>query len=358
MKLSTVSLLLMAAFAAVPPAASTAYTQPAATLGAAGGLSASASHTNLGTLGQPVIVGEGGSASYRAGHGFIPVLGHWRLLYPVISATPESLSFILTSDTQPLTVANAGSETLRWSVTKIGPAENWLSFSPATGTEQGVISVTATAAGLAPGVYHEILTISGAGIIDSVTISVTLTVNATKYYKLTLALWSDTPGKGGGSVHSDPGGIACTVSGRNSSGVCSADFPDGTVLNLMQTPDSDSTWATWSAAGCGASQNCHMVMNGDRNVTATFPYSAMARVFSTGSGYESLIAAYGNAGATDSVYSRAVTFTEDLTLGSGKLITLLGGRDAWYDPRNDVTTLKGQLTIRSGSLTVERLVIR
>lgn len=358
MKLSTASLLLFTALASAPPHALAAYTQPIDTVVAAGGLATSGSYINLGTLGQPGVVGEGRSASYTTGHGFISVLGRWRILYPVINATPGSLSFVLAGDTQPVTLDNTGGGTLKWNVVKGNPSESWLSLTPTSGTGHGLVSVTAIATGLLPGTYNETLTLSGAGITDTVTIGVTLTVTAAKTWTLTLVPGNNTPGKGGGAVHSDSGGIACTSSGGSVDGICSVDFYDGTVVNLIQSPDSDSTWATWSVAGCGSSQNCHVVMNGDKNVTATFPYSAMAKVNSTGNGYESLLAAYGNAGATDTIFGRAVTFAENLILGSGKKISLLGGRDAWYLPQNQVTTLKGQLTVRSGSLNVERLVIR
>jgi len=181
-------------------------------------------------------------------------------------------------------------------------------------------------------------------------------------YRLGLTVVSNTAAKGGGTVTGD-GGISCTGHGSSASGMsgtCQADFTAGTNVTLNQTPDADSIWATWSGAvqGCGTNQSCQVVMNSDRDITVTFPYSFMARVDSTSQGFESLAAAYGNAGPTDTIYGRAVTFVENLTLGGSKAITLLGGRDAWYDPLNAWTTLQGMLTIQRGSLAVDRLVIR
>ena len=181
-------------------------------------------------------------------------------------------------------------------------------------------------------------------------------------YRLTMTVVSDTAGKGGGSVHGD-GNISCSGHGSSPSGMsgnCQADFASGTNVNLYQTPDSDSTWATWTGPvpGCGTGQSCQVLMNGARNVTVTFPYSFMAKVSSSNQGYDSLALAYGNAGPLDTIYGRAVTFTEDFTLSGSKAITLLGGRDAWYLPQNAWTTLQGILAIRGGSLTVERLVIK
>ncbi len=179
-------------------------------------------------------------------------------------------------------------------------------------------------------------------------------------YSLTMTVVSDTAGKGGGSVNGD-GNISCSGHGSSPSGMsgnCQADFLAGSIVNLTQRPDSDSVWATWSVAGCGMNQSCQVLMNGVKNVTVTFPYSFMAKVSSSNQGYDSLALAYGNAGPVDTIYGRAVTFTEDFTLSGGKTVTLLGGRDAWYGPSNAWTTLQGILAVRGGSLAVERLVIK
>jgi hypothetical protein len=175
-------------------------------------------------------------------------------------------------------------------------------------------------------------------------------------YKLTVTIASNPPNKGGGSVNSDAG-ISCAGGPGGTSGTCTADFTPGTSVTLYQTPDSNSTWATWSVSSCGTNQKCQVTMNAAQNVTATFAYSNMARVNSTGNGYDSLTLAYGNTGTTDTIYSRAVNFTENLTLSGNKAVTLLGGRDAWYQPQNAWTTLQGGLTIQNGSLTVDNLVI-
>jgi hypothetical protein len=177
---------------------------------------------------------------------------------------------------------------------------------------------------------------------------------------LTLTVVSDTLGKGGGLVFG-AGNINCNGHGSSPSGMsgtCQAEFPAGAVVSLTQDPDADSTWATWSAAGCGMNQNCQVLMNGAKNLTVTFHYSPMAKVNSTGYRFDSIALAYGNAASTDTIYSRAVTFQENFNLGSGKAITLLGGRDAWYNPLNADTVLQGILSITNGSLTVENLAIR
>ncbi len=358
-KLQIIAVVLLTALATPAHAL---YSQPASTFSAGGGSSASANYSNLGVIAQPGIVGTSSSTSYSADHGFLPVLGGWKILYPVISATPGTLSFTLvtnTSGNQQLSVANAGGNTLKWSVAK-NPAKTYFGVSPATGTGNAAITVTANAAGLAAGTYSDTLTISGQGIAQTVQVQLGLTVTA-QGYRLTLTLVSDTASMGGGAIHSNVGGIACTNTGSDPagmSGTCFADFAPGTTVTLSQTPDSNSTWATWSPVGCGTNENCTVVMDGDKPVTATFPYAYMAKVNSTGSRYDTLTQAYGNAAASDKILARDVTFTGNFTLNGGKAITLDGGLSTSYTPQNAWTTLQGILTLGTGSLVTDRLIIK
>ena len=349
---------------AITPPAHALYSQPASTLSAGGGSSASANYSNLGVIAQPGIVGTSSSASYTTDHGFLPVLGGWQILYPVISATPGVLSFTLVSGSssgQSLGISNAGGSTLTWGVAKSNPAESWFSVSPASGTGSASVTVTANAAGLAAGTYSDTLTISGAGISQTVQVELSLSVTALNTYRLTLTLVSDIPGKGGGSIHSDVGGIACTNTGSDSagmSGTCLADFAAGTTVTLMQAPDSNSTLATWSPAGCGTNENCQVVMNGDKPMTATFPYAYMTKVNSSGSRFDTLTQACSGAAASDTILARDVTFTENLTLNGGKAIILNGGLSTTYIPQDAWTTLQGILTLGTGSLVTDRLIVK
>jgi hypothetical protein len=357
-------LCILAAISTSPAFAAVQYSQPASTLASGGGSSSSPSYANLGILAQPGIVATSTGTNYQADHGFLPVLGGWRILYPVIAATPGTLTFTLmtgASGNQLLSVANAGGSTLKWSVAKNNPAESWFSVSPANGTGNAAVTVTANAAGLSPGTYNDTLAISGAGIAQPVQVQLALVVSALNTYRLTLTLVSDTIAKGGGVVHSNPGGIACTGTGSGPggmSGTCTADFSPGTTVTLMQTPDSNSTQATWSPAGCGTNQNCQVVMNGDQPVTITFPYAYQAKVNSSGTRYDTLTQACSATAVTDTILARDVTFTENLTLSGGKSVAMDGGMSTSYTPLNAWTTLQGTLTLRDGSLAVDRLIIK
>jgi hypothetical protein len=187
--------------------------------------------------------------------------------------------------------------------------------------------------------------------------SVTLTP-ITGTYRLTMAVVSDTPGKGGGSITSNPGGIACTGTGSDPAGTtgnCFADFVPGQTITLLQAPDADSAGAAWSQPQCVTGRNCQVVLDANQQVTATFAYAHMARVATSGLLYDTLAQAYGAAAGTDTILARGKTFSENVTLDGGKVITLSGGLSASYAPQNDWTTLQGVLTIKNGSLTVDRL---
>jgi len=69
-------------------------------------------------------------------------------------------------------------------------------------------------------------------------------------------------GSGSGSLSSNPGGINCP-------GVCSADYPVGTMVNLTPSPDGGSVFAGWSG-DCSGMGACAVTMDQMRSVTANF----------------------------------------------------------------------------------------
>ena len=87
-------------------------------------------------------------------------------------------------------------------------------------------------------------------------------------------------GDGDGSVSSDPAGIACDTA-------CSADFEHGTTVTLTASPNSISTFAGWSGAGCSGTGVCEVTMEEAETVTATFelaPYTVSVSLAGSGSG--------------------------------------------------------------------------
>jgi probable HAF family extracellular repeat protein len=202
--------------------------------------------------------------------------------------------------------------------------------------------------------------IVGYGTINGITHAFLLSPEPDSYL-LTLTVVSDTPERGGGSVQSDAGGVLCNGSGSAASGmsgVCQATFPPGTIVTLYQDPDSNSTRANWSLPGCLMEQSCQVTMDGDKSVAATFAYAYMAKVDSSGNRFDTLNEALANTSANDSIFAREVSFIENLTLAAERAITLTGGLTTAYTSQDAWTTLKGVLTVQSGSLTVNRLIVR
>jgi hypothetical protein len=363
----TPTLTLLAALALLVSPALAAYTHEASTFAAGGGVSASAGFENLGVVGQPGIVDSSASAGYTANHGFLSVLGDgFKILYPVISATPGTLTFLLVTGTsssgQSVDISNTGGSNLNWIVSK-ATNDSIFNFSPASGTNNSSISVTASAASLAAGTYSNTLTISGTGIDQTAQVLLNLTVSPTGTYTLAVRLLLATPGKGGGTVTSTSvPGISCSRNGGSSDVVCSHNFTAGSTVTLSQTRGSDSQWATWGAPGCGSNPDCQIVLNAPQGTDVTFPYSSMAKVNSSGNGYELLVSAYGNAATTDTINARAVTFVEGtpgstILFNGNKTINLVGGLDAFYAPTSDFTTIQNALKLGgTGRLNIKGAV--
>lgn len=360
-----ITLTILASFF-LATASFAAYRPEASTFSAGGGESfVQGNHANLGVIGQPGIIGSSTSGTYTANHGFLPVLGDgFKILYPIIAVDKGSISFTLannSSASNTLAISNTGGSSLSWSIAKNQGSE-WLTATPATGSGAITVNIRANSAGLNVGsTYNDTLTISGAGIEQTAQVQLSLTVTASATFRLTVTVVSTNATKGGGSINDGTGLIACINTGNNpaaGSGTCQADLVPGASITLMQSPDSNSTLATWSGA-CSGTGNCGITnIAADTAVTATFPYSFMAKVNSSGNGYESLLAAYGNAAATDTIKARAVTFIEGtagstFTFNSGKTITLVGGLDVYYLPASSYTTIQNVLKISSGRLNIK-----
>jgi PKD repeat protein len=74
--------------------------------------------------------------------------------------------------------------------------------------------------------------------------------------------------------------------------------------------------------------------------------------------YSSLTAAYGAAAGGDAIQGQAEVFTEDLNCNRNISVTLKGGYDATFAGNTGFTTINGSLTITSGTVTVENIVIQ
>src|SRR5207244_1550586 len=87
----------------------------------------------------------------------------------------------------------------------------------------------------------------------------TMLPDLTQLYTLTVS------GCSGGNVTSSPAGIDCCGGGSQ----CSAMFAAGTVVMLMEMPDSKYAFTSWGG-DCGGSGACGVTMDANHNVTASF----------------------------------------------------------------------------------------
>jgi hypothetical protein len=100
---------------------------------------------------------------------------------PAIGVSPTSMSFSGTvgganPPSQSLSITNTGGGTLNWTAASNQP---WLSVSPASGTAPSTASVSVSIAGLATGTFNGVITVSSVGATNTpVSVPVTLTVNA------------------------------------------------------------------------------------------------------------------------------------------------------------------------------------
>lgn len=157
-------------------------------------------------------------------------------------------------------------------------------------------------------------------------------------------------GSGGGSVTSSPSGINCP-------GTCAAQFDQNSTVTLAAAPSSSSSFTGWSGA-CSGTAGCSVPMGtSDKAVTAGFAASPKTKVGILG--FETLTLAYAGVTSDPVIKARDITFAENLTLNRSIAVTLKGGMDANFSPLvGAYSSLQGQLTIASGSLTVENLIIK
>jgi len=143
------------------------------------------------------------------------------------------------------------------------------------GDGQELITPTATAAHTyaAPGEYTVTLTVSDNESCSTVQIFTGQTVScngsslAEASHQVTVApgvpLGVSLTGSGGGSVTSDPTGIACPEA-------CRYAYEPDTQVTLTASPAPDSTFTGWSGGGCSGTGACEVSSKADTNVIADF----------------------------------------------------------------------------------------
>lgn len=165
---------------------------------------------------------------------------------------------------------------------------------------------------------------------------------------------SDGSTYGGGTVTGP--GISCQILDGSITGTCSAIYDHGSSVTLTATED-NAQFGEWTGCTLADQKLCSVTLDADKPVSASFNLVGKARIGAAG--YPTLQLAHTAAApaGTTTILARSVYFTENLTIA--KPIILKGGYNLTYSANSGTySTLTGSLTIGSGSLVVENVIIQ
>jgi IPT/TIG domain-containing protein/List-Bact-rpt repeat protein len=158
---------------------------------------------------------------------------------------------------------------------------------------------------------------------------------------------------GSGSIN----GIEPGQSFSCASGICSQNYGYGAQLYLHASPSAGYQFQGWSGA-CSGTADCWLNLYGDQSVTAIFDQLMYIR---NGSNYYPMLQnGFDAAINNDVIEAQAQTFTELSLLFNrpAAQVKFKGGYDGSFATNSGFTTLDGKLSIRSGTLRVDKLKIK
>ena len=167
------------------------------------------------------VYSDGTSIRYTydsGGNRVSQVISNPSIPLPKVSVDKSTITFSAAAGQaasgQTVTVGNAGGGSLQWVAS---PTASWLSVTPGSGTNTGMVSVTASAAGLSAGTYNANVTILASASNAPFNIPVTFTVTAGQ----------GAPTITGGGIVSAAGSVAGLARGSVASlyGTALADAP-------------------------------------------------------------------------------------------------------------------------------------
>lgn len=159
----------------------------------------------------------------------------------------------------------------------------------------------------------------------------------------------------GGQVNGD---MACV-----SDGICDpVMFSYESHLELTATPDTNSTFGSWSGCTSVSGTTCNVTMDAEKTVTVTFVASPPVKILGRdAAGFATLRSAYNAASSsTDIIQIRSLTLPDPpITFDRPVSVTIKGGYDASFSPSNSgVSTIQGPVIIKYGPVTVEKLAVK
>jgi hypothetical protein len=162
-------------------------------------------------------------------------------------------------------------------------------------------------------------------------------------------------GPGVGTVHFSTPVINC------SSGTCTQSYPYGSSVTLTATEGLRSRFSGWQGSCSNPSGDCVLTMNAVRAVQADFAIDPAYGVWNDpgtiyyGSIGDAYLAAVSE---VTTIKAGRLELTGDINFNRGKSIKLSGGYDSSYLNNSGYTTVKGKVTVSTGSVSVNKLIIR
>jgi titin len=162
-------------------------------------------------------------------------------------------------------------------------------------------------------------------------------------------------GDGGGSVNSNPSGIACT---SGATGSCSAAYDGAISVTLAATPDSYSVFAGWSGA-CSGMSGCVVPMDSAKYVIATFVLIKPVRIFDLvlPRYFDTLQEAYTVANDGEIIQLTDGIRAGGLVANRSVGVHIVGGFDASYSANTRDTVLQGIVRVQQGSVRMEKIKV-
>jgi pimeloyl-ACP methyl ester carboxylesterase len=156
-------------------------------------------------------------------------------------------------------------------------------------------------------------------------------------------------GTGSGNVTAIPYSLSCIL------GSCGLTLDYGTDISLAATASTGSTFTGWSG-DCLGTGNCNLTLDADKSVTATF--NVQNNVKNSSKYYGTLQNACDDAATGNTVQAKAMEFLGNLFINKGVSFTLRGGYDSNFSTQTGSTTVDGVLTIGTGSIIADRIVVK
>ncbi len=226
------------------------------------------------------------------------------------------------------------------------------------------VVLTATAAAGSTAVWTDCA--AKGGVAGGTTAAATCTFNplisaetvTVSFIKSRFAIDVTVSGTGTGTVTSSsatvgvPADIVCTT------GVCSAEYPNGSTVTLIATPSIYTVFSGWSGACTNTSGSCIVTMNSDKAVGATFTSAPKVKVGSKP--FSTVQTAYNDAETLNNAVIRMLegTLTGSFTSDRNIMVTLEGGYNAVYGAISGQTAIQGTITLGSGTVRMNGVVVK